>query len=161
MGQTCLHFAFCLGYTDLGEYLISKGANETLRNTYVTIAIIVYTPASQSCSFLMSSPSILRYGLTCRQGLAPGNLLTSRGPAASSAPSSVAAVAAAAGEQRFARGYATERRSSAHQQQQQQHHHHHQENHSASGQHSNIQLHSHAFQSRVCLPPPSNFRCDF
>ncbi len=33
MGQTCLHFAFSLGYTKLGEYLLSKGGSETLRNT--------------------------------------------------------------------------------------------------------------------------------
>ena len=33
MGQTCLHFAFSLGYTALGEYLILKGGSETLRNT--------------------------------------------------------------------------------------------------------------------------------
>jgi ankyrin repeat protein len=33
MGQTCLHFAFGLGYADLGEYIVSKGANQALRNT--------------------------------------------------------------------------------------------------------------------------------
>jgi ankyrin repeat protein len=33
MGQTCLHFAFALGYNALGEYLISKGGSQTLQNT--------------------------------------------------------------------------------------------------------------------------------
>jgi ankyrin repeat protein len=32
MGQTCLHFAFALGYLALGEYLVSKGGSETLKN---------------------------------------------------------------------------------------------------------------------------------
>ena len=27
-----LHFAFGLGFTELGEYLIGKGANETIKN---------------------------------------------------------------------------------------------------------------------------------
>jgi ankyrin repeat protein len=31
-GQTALHFAFGYNYTDLGEYIISKGANDTFRN---------------------------------------------------------------------------------------------------------------------------------
>jgi ankyrin repeat protein len=33
MGQTCLHFTFALGYNALGEYLLSKGGSQTLRNT--------------------------------------------------------------------------------------------------------------------------------
>lgn len=31
-GQTALHFAFGYGYTDVGEYLISKGADDSVRN---------------------------------------------------------------------------------------------------------------------------------
>ena len=31
-GNTCLHFAYGLGYTALGDYLVAKGADETLRN---------------------------------------------------------------------------------------------------------------------------------
>ena len=31
-GQTCLHYAFGYGFEDLGEYLISKGADNSLRN---------------------------------------------------------------------------------------------------------------------------------
>ncbi len=86
MGQTCLHFAFGLGYADLGEYLVSKGANQALRNTY---------------------------GLTCRQGLAPGNLLTARGSTASS----VSKTAAAEGENRYVFGFVTHRTNNAQQQQ--------------------------------------------
>lgn len=36
-GQTCLHFAFSLGYTALGEYLVSKGGSENLRNKCVSV----------------------------------------------------------------------------------------------------------------------------
>jgi len=32
LGQTPLHFAFGFGYNELGDYLISKGADATLRN---------------------------------------------------------------------------------------------------------------------------------
>jgi ankyrin repeat protein len=32
MGQTCLHFAFALGYNALGEYLLAKGGSTTLQN---------------------------------------------------------------------------------------------------------------------------------
>ena len=31
-GNTCLHFCFGYNYRDLGEYLITKGADSTLRN---------------------------------------------------------------------------------------------------------------------------------
>ena len=31
-GQTALHFCFTYGYTDLGNYLISKGADDTIEN---------------------------------------------------------------------------------------------------------------------------------
>eukprot|EP01028_Stygiella_incarcerata_P011069 TRINITY_DN607_c0_g1_i1.p2 TRINITY_DN607_c0_g1~~TRINITY_DN607_c0_g1_i1.p2 ORF type:complete len:395 (+),score=125.73 TRINITY_DN607_c0_g1_i1:1694-2878(+) len=31
-GQTPLHFAFAYGYSDLGEWLLSKGADDTIRN---------------------------------------------------------------------------------------------------------------------------------
>ena len=31
-GQTALHFAFAYGYEDLGNYLISKGADDSLTN---------------------------------------------------------------------------------------------------------------------------------
>ena len=48
MGQTCLHFAFALGYTALGEYLISKGGSETLRNTYVIVNIQQFLPRSNT-----------------------------------------------------------------------------------------------------------------
>eukprot|EP00762_Andalucia_godoyi_P005312 ANDGO_06837.mRNA.1 Putative ankyrin repeat protein PA3287 len=43
-GQTPLHFCFAYGYTDLGEWLISKGARDDIRNMY---------------------------GLTCYEGLGP------------------------------------------------------------------------------------------
>jgi hypothetical protein len=43
-GQTALHFCFAYGYTDLAEWLISKGANDQLRNVF---------------------------GLTCYEGLGP------------------------------------------------------------------------------------------
>jgi hypothetical protein len=43
-GQTPLHFCFAYGYTDLGEWLVSKGANDQIRNMY---------------------------GLTCYEGLGP------------------------------------------------------------------------------------------
>jgi ankyrin repeat protein len=33
-GQTPLHFCFAFGYKDLGEYLISKGADDSLCNKY-------------------------------------------------------------------------------------------------------------------------------
>ena len=32
-GQTCLHFAFGYGFHDLGNYLISKGANDSITNS--------------------------------------------------------------------------------------------------------------------------------
>ena len=32
-GNSCLHFAFAFGYTELGHYLISLGANSALRNS--------------------------------------------------------------------------------------------------------------------------------
>ena len=31
-GNTCLHFCFAYGFNDLGDYLISKGADPTIRN---------------------------------------------------------------------------------------------------------------------------------
>lgn len=31
-GQTALHFAFAYGYSDVGEYLVGKGADDSLRN---------------------------------------------------------------------------------------------------------------------------------
>eukprot|EP00960_Hanusia_phi_P002716 80280-Hanusia_phi.AAC.2 len=31
-GNTCLHYCFGYNYTELGEYLISKGADESIRN---------------------------------------------------------------------------------------------------------------------------------
>jgi hypothetical protein len=31
-GQTPLHFAFAYGYTDVGEYLVGKGADDSVRN---------------------------------------------------------------------------------------------------------------------------------
>ena len=31
-GQTALHFAFGYGYTDVGDYLVSKGADDSIRN---------------------------------------------------------------------------------------------------------------------------------
>ncbi|KAJ1495501.1 ankyrin repeat-containing domain protein, partial [Baffinella frigidus] len=31
-GQTPLHFCFTYGFTDLGNYLISKGADDTVQN---------------------------------------------------------------------------------------------------------------------------------
>ena len=34
MGQTPLHFCFTYGHTELGNYLISKGADETAQNAY-------------------------------------------------------------------------------------------------------------------------------
>lgn len=33
-GQTALHFAFGYGYSELGGYLVLKGADDTVRNTY-------------------------------------------------------------------------------------------------------------------------------
>jgi ankyrin repeat protein len=33
-GQTALHFAFGYGYDALGEYLVQKGANDSLRNRF-------------------------------------------------------------------------------------------------------------------------------
>ena len=33
-GHTCLHFCFAYKYTELGEYLISKGADPTIKNIY-------------------------------------------------------------------------------------------------------------------------------
>ena len=30
--NTCLHYCFTYGYADLGDYLISKGANDALKN---------------------------------------------------------------------------------------------------------------------------------
>ena len=33
-GQTPLHFLFAYGYTDIAEWLISKGANDTLKNSF-------------------------------------------------------------------------------------------------------------------------------
>jgi ankyrin repeat protein len=42
VGQSPLHFAFGYGYSELGEYLISKGADDSIRN---------------------------RWGLTCYEGL--------------------------------------------------------------------------------------------
>ncbi|KAL7528461.1 hypothetical protein ACHAXR_002457 [Thalassiosira sp. AJA248-18] len=32
-GNSCLHFAFGYGFDDLGEYLISKGADDSLTNS--------------------------------------------------------------------------------------------------------------------------------
>ena len=32
-GNSCLHFAYCFGFTELGEYLLSKGADDSLRNS--------------------------------------------------------------------------------------------------------------------------------
>ncbi len=31
-GHTCLHYCFAYNYEELGEYLISKGADETILN---------------------------------------------------------------------------------------------------------------------------------
>ena len=31
-GQSCLHYAFGYGFEDLGEYLIEKGADDSLKN---------------------------------------------------------------------------------------------------------------------------------
>ena len=31
-GNTCLHYCFTYGYADLGDYLISKGADDSLKN---------------------------------------------------------------------------------------------------------------------------------
>lgn len=32
-GNSCLHFAYFFGFTELGEYLISKGADDSKRNS--------------------------------------------------------------------------------------------------------------------------------
>ena len=44
LGQTALHFAFAFGYTELGKWLVQKGANTNLKNAN---------------------------GMTCYQGLSP------------------------------------------------------------------------------------------
>ena len=44
LGQTALHFAFAFGYTELGKWLVQKGANPNLKNAN---------------------------GMTCYQGLSP------------------------------------------------------------------------------------------
>ncbi|KAL3764850.1 hypothetical protein ACHAWO_006034 [Cyclotella atomus] len=31
-GNSCLHFAFGYGFADLGEYLIAKGADDSIQN---------------------------------------------------------------------------------------------------------------------------------
>jgi hypothetical protein len=59
---------------------------------------------------------VCRYGLTCRQGLAPGNLLTSRSVSAAAN----SATAAGSDGKGSALGYVTERRNISQQQQQQQ-----------------------------------------
>lgn len=44
LGQTALHFAFAFGYTELGKWLVQKGANTNVKNAN---------------------------GMTCYQGLSP------------------------------------------------------------------------------------------
>lgn len=33
-GNTALHYCFAFGYNELGEYLLSKGANDKIKNEY-------------------------------------------------------------------------------------------------------------------------------
>ncbi len=91
-----------------------------------------------------------RYGLTCRQGLAPGNLLTSRSVSAAAN----SATAAGSDGKGSALGYVTERRNISQQQQQQQQ----QRATVAREQSVGIEQHFNAGEPRVNPPSTHNRR---
>jgi hypothetical protein len=82
----------------------------------ITITIIITITIMSSSS---SSSHDFRYGLTCRQGLAPGNMLTTRGTTISSSSQTAvkSTTARGEGEKSSVFGYVTHRTNNLQQQQ--------------------------------------------
>jgi hypothetical protein len=51
-GQTALHFAFALGYTELGKWLIKKGASTSIKNCNAMTCYEGLSPAQPAMPFV-------------------------------------------------------------------------------------------------------------